>query len=284
MTFQPGGPAQKYLSRLKSERSRVTMTSFLSTASAFFENNDTAEHFAWRTMRSEAIMALIAALLDQGKAPATVNTYLSALKGVAREAYNMGAISSDDYMRISDIQRVKDFRVSKPRRLNAVELELMLDHCASQGGPIAARDVALIAVACGAGLRRQEIVALCLDDYQTTSSQLKVSARERGFNDQILGPHVVQLIDQWIEQRGHKSGPLFVRIYKGGTITNLPITTQTVYDIVTRRYQEAGLKRLTPRDIRASYTEHLLDNGVSINSVKEILGHETLSTTKRYRY
>ncbi|MDG2849282.1 site-specific integrase, partial [Vibrio parahaemolyticus] len=84
-------PAVAYLVSLGSKRSRQTMSSFLNIVAKMigFQN---LRDCAWSSMRRHHILAVLEMLGDAGKAPATINTYLSALKGVALEAWTMKQI------------------------------------------------------------------------------------------------------------------------------------------------------------------------------------------------
>ncbi len=61
---------------------------------------------AWSVMRFEHVVAFRSRLVEDGHAPATVNTTLSALRGVARAAWNLGQISGEDYQRIAAVKGV----------------------------------------------------------------------------------------------------------------------------------------------------------------------------------
>lgn len=52
---------------------------------------------------------------DAGKAPATINTYLSALKGVALEARTMKQIDTDSFQHIKQVRSVRGSRLPKGR-------------------------------------------------------------------------------------------------------------------------------------------------------------------------
>jgi len=92
----------------------------------------------------------------------------------------------------------------------------------------------------------------------------------------------MDIVECWITERGTKPGYLFVRVYKGNQITNQGISGQTVYDIITRRYKEAGLKRMTPHDLRKTFATNLLLNGEDIFTVQALMDHASVETTKIY--
>lgn len=81
-------PAQAYLIDLSSAASRHTMKSFLNIVAGML-GFTSLQSCSWGSLRRHLIRGLLEMLQVSGRAPATINTYLSALKGTAREAWMM---------------------------------------------------------------------------------------------------------------------------------------------------------------------------------------------------
>ena len=275
-------PAQRYLKTLESEQSRVSLSSLLNVAAGYFQPGKNLKTMDWSVLDSDLVYSLRDWLKRENKAPSTINTYLSALKGVAKECWNLKLIDVETYQQVKEIKRSKGSRISKSRALAINELNQLLDHCMAEEGPIAMRDATLIALVYGAGLRRHEAVALELVSYKRKTQNMRVIGKRNKERTNALNNRVIDILECWLDERGREPGPLFVRIRKGGKISNEPISTQTVYDIVVRRYQKAGLERLTPHDLRHTYATNLLESGVDIMIVQELMGHANLETTKIY--
>ncbi|VCV93328.1 hypothetical protein BANRA_05351 [Klebsiella pneumoniae] len=120
-------PAVAYLVSLGSKRSRQTMSSFLNIVAKMigFQN---LRDCAWSSMRRHHILAVLEMLGDAGKAPATINTYLSALKGVALEAWTMKQIDTDSFQHIKQVRSVRGSRLPKGRALERHEIRSLFSH------------------------------------------------------------------------------------------------------------------------------------------------------------
>lgn len=275
-------PAQRYLKTLESEQSRVSLGSLLNVAANYFQPGTTLKTLDWSLLDSDLVYSFRDWLKRQKKSPSTINTYLSALKGVAKQCWHLKLIDVETYQQIKEIKRSKGSRIAKSRALELDELNQLIDHCMAEDGPIAMRDATLIALVYGAGLRRHEAVALELVNYQRKAHSVNAIGKGNKERTNALNDRVIDILECWLDERGRHPGPLFNRIRKGGNITNEAISTQTVYDIVVRRYKEVGLERLTPHDLRHTYATNLLESGVDILIVQELMGHANLETTKIY--
>jgi len=271
-----------YLLSLQSKQSRVTMKSLLNVIGYKLQNQKTHETVDWSKLDYEIILMLLSDLSEEGKSPATINVYLSALKGVAKEAWRKKLISVEDYQHIKEIKRIKGTRSIKGRALDLDELNQLIDYCMQQEGVIAMRDAAVIALVYGAGLRRHEAAGLLLSDLNIKEGFIKVLGKGNKERINALHDRNLDILHVWLDERGFAPGPLFLRARKGNRLINEPISGQTIYDIIIRRYKEAGLNRLTPHDLRRTFATKLLENGEDVFLVQDLMGHSSVETTKNY--
>ena len=280
--FQDKTASDIYLLSLQSAQSRVTMESLLNVLSFKMQKKKHNSQVDWSKLDYQLVLTLMSNLIDEGKSPATTNVYLSALKGVAKEAWRKKLIDVETYQHIKEVKRVKGTRATKGRALELNELNQLLDFCTTQEGVIAMRDAAVIALVYGAGLRRHEAAGLMLSDLDRENGLINVLGKGNKERVNALHPRILDIIGAWLDERGFEQGPLFQRARKGNRLINEPVSGQTVYDIIIRRYKEAGLKRLTPHDLRRTFATKLLENGEDLFVVQDLMGHASVETTKNY--
>ncbi len=172
-TVMQANPAQAYLLSLNSARSRQTMSSFLKIVSRMLGAVSLAD-CNWWALRRHHVLALVEMLRDAGRAVATVNTYLSALKGVAGEAWMLKQMDVENYQHIRAVRQVRGSALPRGRALAREEIRALFSACEAETGSIGVRDAALLAVILGCGLRRSEAVALSYEDIRLADRALRV--------------------------------------------------------------------------------------------------------------
>ncbi|MEO8288770.1 MAG: site-specific integrase [Chloroflexota bacterium] len=274
-------PAAVYLARLAPGSRRTMQTSLDLIAgllTSYKYNIQTLDWGALRYQHTAAVRALLAELY----APSTANKMLCALRGVLREAWRLGQMSAEDYRRAADVGSVRGETVPAGRELKTGQLHALMQVCGRDPGAAGPRDAAILGIMYSAGLRRAEIVALDLADYQRESRQLIV--RGKGRKERIA--HLIEgaeaALADWIAVRSLAPGPLFWPVNKGGKPVKRRLTTQAVYNILRKRALEAGIPAASPHDLRRTYVSNLLDKGADIAIVARMAGHANVQTTARY--
>lgn len=272
-------PALVYLASL-APSGRRTMAARLTTAAQLMGGDP--EKLDWAALRFEHVTALRSRLSELGRAPASVNATLSALRGVARASWQLGKMSAEDYHRIAAIKNVRGSRLPAGRALTAGEIGALLDTCASDETPAGARDAAVIALLYGAGLRRSEAAALDLNHYDSTVDELKVIGK--GDKERLvpLEAGVTAALDDWLSVRGSDAGPLLCPVRKGGRLELRRMSAQAIYDALLKRATDASIRSLSPHDLRRTFASDLLDVSGDVSAVQKLLGHANVQTTMRY--
>jgi integrase/recombinase XerD len=275
-------PAAVYLGRL-APGSRRTMRAALDLLAAMLTSGAAdAKTLDWAAVRYQHAQAVRSGLAERYK-PATVNKALSGLRGVLREAWRLGLITSEDYRRAADLEAVKGESLSPGRALSAGELKALLGACSADDTAAGARDAALLAVMYGAGLRRSEAVALDISDF-TAATGMLVVRHGKGNRDRVVYATngAADALADWLAVRGDEAGPLFLPVNKGGVVGGHRLTGQAVLYILRRRAVRSGVTRLTPHDLRRTFISDLLDLGADISTVQRLAGHAQVTTTTRY--
>lgn len=277
-------PAAVYLARLDARTSRPTMREALDQAAGVLsDGRHTAESLPWPAVGYQHVQALRAALLERGKAPATVNKTLCAVRGVLKEAWRLGQLDAEAYQRAADVGGVSGQTLPRGRALAGGELAALARDCAEDPAPSGALDAALLAVLYGAGLRRAEAVALELADYDADTGALTVR-RGKGRKARIAyaANGARRALADWLAVRGAAPGALFCPVDRHGRVALRPMSAQAVLMRLRRRAARAGVARFSPHDLRRTFIGDLLDAGADISAVQQLAGHANVATTLRY--
>ncbi|MCS5452276.1 tyrosine-type recombinase/integrase [Enterobacter huaxiensis] len=275
-------PARAYLLSLNSSRSRQTMASFISIVAGMLgaSSLDTCN---WGSLRRHHVMAITELLRDTGRATATVNTYLSALKGVAKEAWMLKLMDVENFQHIRAVRNLRGSRLPRGRALSSEEIRALFAACEADDSSLGIRDAAMLAVILGCGLRRSEAVGLDFRDVVTIDRALRVLGKGNKERLAYMPPGTWQRLKKWIDDvRGEKDGPLFIRIRRFDTLTNDRLTDQTVYHVLQMRQLQAGIVKCAPHDLRRTFATAMLDNGEDLITVKDAMGHASVTTTQQY--
>ncbi|MFN8531880.1 MAG: site-specific integrase [Anaerolineae bacterium] len=293
-------PALVYLAQKPSANSRRGLRNSLNTVADILQPGRFAkptkssphiEHQAyhnrfllidWAKLRYQHVAAVRASLM-QKYAPASVNHALSALRGVLKECWRLGYMTAEEYHKAVDIQNIKAHVIPAGRDLSGGELSALSYACMDDPTPHGVRDAAIIALLAVCGLRRAELTGLDRFDFD---GEDKITVRGgKGRKDRTVyasGGALVALND-WLQLRGHKAGALFVPITRGGKLViTRPMTEQAIYKLLHKRAEQAGVRDFSPHDLRRTVAGDLLDAGVDIVTVANILGHSDVNTTRRY--
>ncbi|EBF7359451.1 tyrosine-type recombinase/integrase [Salmonella enterica] len=278
----PVSPARAYLLSLNSPRSRQTMASFLNIVAGML-GAASLDSCSWGSLRRHHVMAVTELLRDTGRATTTVNTYLSALKGVAKEAWMLRLMDVESFQHIRAVRNLRGSRLPRGRALPAEEIRKLFAVCHADRSSLGPRDAAMLAVILGCGLRRSEAVGLDLRDVVTQDRALRVLGKGNKERLAYMPAGTWERLHMWIDQvRGEHPGPLFTRIRRFDTMTNDRLTDQAVYHILQVRQRQAGIEKCAPHDLRRTFATAMLDNGEDLITVRDAMGHASVTTTQQY--
>jgi len=139
------------------------------------------------------------------------------------------------------------------------------------------RDLAIVALFLGTGIRRSELISLDFDDVDLNESTIRTT--RKGGDQQFveLGPDVIEFLQTYQEQRGSKPGPFFISRQGRG------IHQSTVYYLVKKYLFFAGLKG-SPHSLRHTCFTELARRGAPFPVIQAIAGHKRAETTSRYTH
>lgn len=302
---QQRNAAIEYLNSLGSESSKTGMRSKLKIFAQWYQY-PSIEECDWGLMRREHIVDFLEYLKTRpaeekssdkahgaqqknsvGLQASSINTYLCALKGVARAAWALDQISDHELQLIERIKQLRFYRQPAGRAITYKEGRKMLA-AADSDAPQQIRDLAILSLLLGCGLRRAEITTILMDQVDLEADSIRIIGKGNKERTVYLNPEVKENLTNWINYRGTAPGYLFGRFTKNckQLILYKPLVVRYVA-IIVKKYQAVELARknikpATPHDLRRTFATRLLDKGVDVSLVKTLMGHASVSTTVLY--
>lgn len=265
---------------------RRGITSLLNRSARILKRGADAAVYPWEQLNYAAVAKVRVALLDDGYAVSSVNMALSALRGVAQTAFNLNCMDAETLARIRSVKRVSGDIQRRGRALSREEVRALVQAAKRHPQRIrCCRDVAIVMTLCGAGLRAGELVSLERRDYNNGILTVR-QGKGRKYREIHVAAAVDKVIRAWIKASGVKEAgdALFNRIQRNGRVTSQPLTTTGLTRILEQLQQTSDIARFTPHDMRRTFITRLLEQGVDINTVRQLAGHSDITTTTRYDY
>jgi len=243
-----------------------TQSTYLRSVAALSEFLQRSPH----TATSEDLRRYQLHMVDSGKTSGNINANLSGLRFLFE-------VTLEDANRLKKIERVTTPRKIPPI-LSVEEVTVLIEAAGSL------KNQALLSVAYGAGLRRNEVVHLKVSDIDSDRMLIRVE-QGKGAKDRnaMLSPTLLTVLRDWYrfaqrQNRMLNGGWLF----PGQDPVN-PMTARQLNRIFHQACDAAGIdKKVSLHSLRHSFATHLLESGVDIRVIQVLLGHEKLTTTARY--
>ncbi|WP_461865823.1 site-specific tyrosine recombinase/integron integrase [Thermococcus sp.] len=209
--------------------------------------------------------------------------FLAKLKkeGYSNKSLNLVVQALRSYFRFEGLdeeaEKLKPPKVprSLPKALTKEEVKKLL----SVISPLRKRDRLIVLLLYGTGLRVSELCNLKIKDVDLNRGIITVR-RGKGAKDRLvpLSKPIIKEIREYLALREDSSEYLLVEERRERKDR---ISPKTVWYILNKYGKKAGIK-VTPHMLRHSFATHMLENGVDIRVIQEILGHSNLSTTQIY--
>jgi len=151
--------------------------------------------------------------------------------------------------------------------------------------PLGARDLAMLEILYGTGLRVSELVRLEIRQINFDGNYLTIKGKGSKVRAVPFGKWARQRLSDYLKLgrtkllKGKSSS--FVFTNRSGK----PLSRQGFWKVIRRYALAAGIeKRVTPHTLRHSFATHLLEGGADLRSVQSMLGHADISTTQIYTH
>lgn len=272
---------ESFLQYLSAEKrySRHTVTSY---------SNDLNQFFSWLERERPGAAAVdvthgdvrgwMVSLLEGGAASGTVHRKISALRSLFRYMRRHEMISTDP------VAGLKLPKKSKKLPVFVAEdaLGKLLDEFRFGENFSGLRDRTVVEFLYLTGMRRSELINLRDTDVDLSAGQVRVTGKRGKQRIIPLSAGFVRSLRTYLSVRKESglAGDWFFVTDRGNKMYD-----KGVYNLVTRYLaMVTTIEKKSPHVLRHTFATHMLNRGADLNSIKELLGHASLSATQVYTH
>jgi integrase/recombinase XerC len=220
------------------------------------------------------IKSYLMVLSETGIEKKSISRKLSSIKGMFKYAY------LNEYLKVNPASAISGPKISR-KLPEIVSTNAILDVYKEIDKDKKSQLIkAIFEVLYGCAIRVDELCKLNYGDLDLKEGTLKVFGKGSKMRIVPVGKKSVEVINDYLKTRTFDtiSTPLFTNREKR-------IYPRFVHRLVNKYLSRVtDLKKKSPHVLRHSAATHMLDNGADLKAVKEILGHENLSTTQIYTH
>jgi integrase/recombinase XerC len=226
------------------------------------------------------IRGFLSHLYERGLSKTSIARSLAAVRSLFRWLAREGFVEQNPAKLVATPRLPKKL----PRVPSIEEMNSVLDSRMPKSASFPERDVLILELLYGCGIRNSELVGINLDDVRIANEAILIRGKGKKeryvpFGDSARGALNVYLpARQKVLADKRRSTPALLVNQRGGRLT-----TRSVGRIVKSIAIAKGLSPdVHPHTLRHAFGTHMLEEGADLRAIQELLGHERLSTTQRY--
>ena len=271
-----------FLNYLRYERnySELTVEGYgkdLEDFQAYFKSLD--EGLEWGSVDADVVRGWMEHMMDKGNAATSVNRRLSAVRTFYKYAMRTGLAKSDPAHAVKGPKKNHPL----PKFVREKEMDMALD--SETGGEqyknVRARTLLLMFYT--TGMRLSELIALDDANVDMEAGELRVTGKRDKQRIIPFGQELRETLQQYMECRDAEVArqcEAFFVTAKGERMNR----NQVRYEVEKSLKGWTTIPQRTPHVLRHSFATAMLNHGAGLESVKKLLGHESLTTTEVYTH
>lgn len=271
---------QDYLVKEKNY-SPLTVQAYVSDVQAFqiylnnFHDNLRVEEINYSQIRSWIVV-----LIENNISTTSVNRKISSLKSYYKFLLKTKQISINPLLKHKSLKTAKKVQIPFSEK----ELQDVFEFNSYSNDFEGIRNQLIIELFYTTGIRRAEMIHLTLNNVNIVQKTIKVIGKRNKERIIPLLNCTIELIEAYKHERNHLQGvnqKEMLILSKNGN----KVSESFVYRLINDYFSTVSQKtKKSPHVLRHSFATHLLNNGADLNSVKELLGHASLSSTQIYTH
>ena len=245
---------------------------------SFFRNLD--DQLSWETIDRDIIREWVESMMDRGNSATSVNRRLSSLRSFYRFALKRGKVEVNPASLVKGPKKAKPL----PQFVKEGEMNRLIDDDRLWGESYEdALARTIIIMFYETGIRLSELVGLDDTDVDLANRTVKVTGKRNKQRIVPFGDELASELSQYVEKRDSQ----VVRTTSGMFLDKKGkrVSHEKVGKMVKESLSKVTtMKKRSPHVLRHSYATAMLNNGAGLESVKKLLGHQSLSTTEIYTH
>lgn len=269
----------KYL-RLERNYSDQTIVSYredLELFLLFFKKKDV--QLSWETIDADVVRDWVEYMMDKGNSATSVNRRLSALRSFYRYALKRKLVERNPIYNVKGPKRQKTL----PQFLKEAEMDKLIDPdmWTDDYNNVLARTI--IITFYSTGIRLSELVSLEDKDINAFTNELKVTGKRDKQRIIPFGTELAETLELYKQKRDEEVNRMEKGLFlnkKGKRVSNAYVRKLVKENLA----RVSTLKKKSPHVLRHTFATAMLNAEAGLGSVKELLGHESISTTEVYTH
>ncbi|WP_428742109.1 tyrosine-type recombinase/integrase [Tenacibaculum sp.] len=225
------------------------------------------------------IRTWIVSLVNNGVSNRSVNRKVSSLKSFYKFLQKIGEVTINPLSSHKALKTQKKLQTPFEQK----EIEEVLKLINDESDFVSVRNRLIVEMLYSTGIRRIELINIKEKDIDFGKKAIKVLGKRNKERYVTVLPSVYKTMEEYLELK---------KAYQKENVEELLITEKgvkiyetLVYRIINLYFSRVSTKvKKSPHILRHAFATHLLNNGASLNSVKELLGHSSLASTQVYTH
>ena len=265
------------LERNYSERTIVSYQTDLKEFEGFLKETET--ELDWKKVHADLVRNWMIHLMDNGRAATSVNRKLSSLRSFYRFLLRKKEITVNPMLKVVGPKKKKPL----PFFVREKDMNRLLDEIPFGEGFEGCRDRTILEMFYATGMRLSELIGLNDADVDFSARLIKVTGKRNKQRLIPFGKELEEDLSLYIKVRDEAfpGGTKSFFVLKNGN----RMYSMGVYRLVKRNLSKVvSLKKRSPHVLRHTFATAMLNDHAELQSVKELLGHESLVTTEVYTH